>query len=289
MMYDMVTLSLIHVIRCMYTVRFYIIMILLILTACIVYRILRSLFFVSNNFDTWFKGDENYGLVIAHPDDETMFFSPWIRTFLRRRRSNVEGLFVLCLSNGNGDGLGKVREKEILEASVCLGMRKENIKVIQDSRLPDGLKNVWKTEAIREHVLKFVKSNKISTLLTFDDFGVSGHINHIGCSQGVQETAPDNVAVWILRSTQSNSNSLLGYIFGLVHKYMGPLGIVLDDLLSCFESSKPVKINVTNFEPRVIWNAMASHQSQFVWYRRLFIIFSHFVYSNTLVLHSNNS
>ena len=46
--------------------------------------------------------------VIAHPDDEAMFFVPSI-TQLR----TTNDLYLLCLSNGNFDGLGKIREKEL--------------------------------------------------------------------------------------------------------------------------------------------------------------------------------
>ena len=252
-----------------------------ILVICIAYRILRSLIFSSSEkFDKFFK-NKSCGLIIAHPDDETMFFSPWIRTFLRS--SNADRLFVLCLSNGNYDGLGTIREKEIIQATTCLGMKKENVSVIRDSRLADGPKSVWKEETIRAHVTKFVETNKISTLITFDDYGISGHINHVHCSKGVRCTAPGAVSVWILRSTQSNSSSYLEYFFGLVHKYTGPLGILLDDLFSCLNTSKS-SISLTNFEPLIVWNAMASHQSQFVWYRRLFVIFSHFAYTNTVTL-----
>ena len=41
-------------------------------------------------------------LVIAHPDDETMFFGPTIRQLLK---ANVH-IFVLSISCGNADGLG---------------------------------------------------------------------------------------------------------------------------------------------------------------------------------------
>ena len=110
-------------------------------------RVLRSLIFSSNKkFEKFFK-NKTCGLVIAHPDDETMFFSPWIRTFLRS--SNADRLFVLCLCNGDYDGLGKVREKEIVQAAVCLGMDRENVNVIRDSRLADGPNSVWKLETIR--------------------------------------------------------------------------------------------------------------------------------------------
>ena len=32
--------------------------------------------------------------------------------------------------------------------------------------------------------------------------------------------------------------------------------------------------------PSLVWNAMKAHHSQFVWYRRLFVVFSRYSYAN---------
>ena len=48
-------------------------------------------------------------LVIAHPDDECMFFYPTI--------SRAKRLHIICLSNGGYDGLGEQREKELQRAA----------------------------------------------------------------------------------------------------------------------------------------------------------------------------
>jgi hypothetical protein len=47
-------------------------------------------------------------LIIAHPDDEIMFWTPTIKSLI----SNKIPMKILCLSNGNYDGLGPLREKE---------------------------------------------------------------------------------------------------------------------------------------------------------------------------------
>jgi N-acetylglucosaminylphosphatidylinositol deacetylase len=54
--------------------------------------------------------------VIAHPDDEAMFFVPSIR---RLREHNK--LYLLCLGNGDGAGLGRIREKELIQSAKYLG------------------------------------------------------------------------------------------------------------------------------------------------------------------------
>jgi N-acetylglucosaminylphosphatidylinositol deacetylase len=43
-------------------------------------------------------------IVIAHPDDEVMFFLPLISQL-----SGVFKIHLLCISNGNADGLGETR------------------------------------------------------------------------------------------------------------------------------------------------------------------------------------
>jgi N-acetylglucosaminylphosphatidylinositol deacetylase len=56
--------------------------------------------------------------VIAHPDDEAMFFTPAI---VNLRESN--NLHLLCLSSGDYAGLGRTREKELDKAANMLGFK----------------------------------------------------------------------------------------------------------------------------------------------------------------------
>jgi len=37
-----------------------------------------------------------------------------------------------------------------------------------------------------------------------------------------------------------------------------------------------------NWRPRMNYQAMQAHASQFVWYRRLFVVFSRYTFMNTL-------
>ena len=79
--------------------------------------------------------------MIAHPDDEAMFFAPSIIQL-----NNFNKISVLCLSNGNFAGLGKTREKE-LEKS-CEVFDIEPPVTIDVHQLQDGAQ--WKTEDIIE-------------------------------------------------------------------------------------------------------------------------------------------
>ena len=59
-----------------------------------------------------------YLIVTAHPDDESMFMLPTITNLVKAGKT----VNILCLSNGNADGLGKQREKEMEKACGFLGV-----------------------------------------------------------------------------------------------------------------------------------------------------------------------
>lgn len=90
-------------------------------------------------------------LLIAHPDDEAMFFAPTLLALTRPELGNH--VKILCLSSGtihstihhlvlatNGtpvgdaDGLGEIRKKELVKSGLQLGLRSaDDILVIEDS------------------------------------------------------------------------------------------------------------------------------------------------------------
>ncbi|KAL7509588.1 hypothetical protein ACHAXN_010823 [Cyclotella atomus] len=49
------------------------------------------------------------------------------------------------------------------------------------------------------------------------------------------------------------------------------------------KQSTPTSIQYRIMEPSLAWRAMAAHQSQFVWYRRLSVLFSRYTFINNLV------
>jgi N-acetylglucosaminylphosphatidylinositol deacetylase len=72
----------------------------------------------------------NILLVIAHPDDEVMFFGPTLVGITNSSAAN--NVRVLCLSNGisledgltigNAEGLGGIREQELTESLRYFGI-----------------------------------------------------------------------------------------------------------------------------------------------------------------------
>lgn len=138
-------------------------------------------------------------LLIAHPDDESMFFSPTLTRLTDPSLGNH--VKILCLSTGNADGLGETRRKELEAAAMTLGLRKsEDVYVLDDpSMFKDGMKEKWdEKEIARVLAQAFIdpKSKKsgaseapratIDALITFDAHGVSSHPNHIALFHGAR-------------------------------------------------------------------------------------------------------
>lgn len=148
-------------------------------------------------------------LLIAHPDDESMFFSPSLTKLTDSDLGNH--VKILCLSTGNAEGLGETRKKELEAAAVKLGIRKrEDVFVIDDpSRFKDGMNESWNEGEIAKVLAqafapdavfldaddkKQKKSSKtsegpratIDALITFDRNGVSSHPNHIALFNGAK-------------------------------------------------------------------------------------------------------
>jgi N-acetylglucosaminylphosphatidylinositol deacetylase len=69
--------------------------------------------------------------VLAHPDDECMFFTPTVHGM--QETSNI---YLLVLSNGGWDGLGKLREKEMEQVARFMGFVEH--KVVDDPKIGDN-------------------------------------------------------------------------------------------------------------------------------------------------------
>ncbi|KAH7438456.1 hypothetical protein KP509_04G015700 [Ceratopteris richardii] len=135
------------------------------------------------------KKRKNVLLVVAHPDDESMFFAP---TLLSLTSLGCYDVRVLCLSNGNAEGLGSVREMEMLSACSFLKIPLENVDIINDPLLQDGHNVAWSRSLISQLINRISTCHNIDMIITFDSYGISGHPNHVAVYQGVCEFLFDN-------------------------------------------------------------------------------------------------
>ncbi|CAB4279560.1 unnamed protein product [Prunus armeniaca] len=211
----------------------------------------------------------NVLLVIAHPDDESMFFTPTIN-YLTMRGHNIH---ILCLSIGDADGKGITRKEELYQASAILKVPHQQVKVLDHPDLQDGFGKVWNHNILAMIIEEEINSYGIDLIITFDNYGVSGHCNHRDVHYGVMKllhaSSQRKIEAWELVSTN------------IFRKYSGPVDIWLSSLYP-MQCSHEVLHCLLNEQPRKSFRAMAQHSSQWVWFRKLFVGFSSYTYVNTL-------
>ncbi|RPA92735.1 LmbE-like protein [Choiromyces venosus 120613-1] len=127
-------------------------------------------------------------LLIAHPDDEAMFFAPTLLALTSPRLNNT--LSVLCLSTGNAENLGAIREKELVASCEILGVDRRRVHSFDHPELQDSMQKTWPPSEISE----ILAEHKPSVIITFDESGVSSHLNHVSLLRGAEEYVSANDA-----------------------------------------------------------------------------------------------
>ncbi|EDO50071.1 predicted protein [Nematostella vectensis] len=204
----------------------------------------------------------------AHPDDECMFFAPSILNL-----SSVSEVFLLCLTTGDYYGQGETRKKELLESCAVLGLSSDHVSIVQDRRLPDDPEVEWDLRLVQNLLQKHISTYDIDTVVTFDGYGISGHRNHIALYKSLN-TLPNgpegkglHIPIYTLESVP------------LVRKYIS----FLDLPWSIFSRSNLSLPGFTWLYIISLQRAMATHYSQYVWFRRLYVVFSRYMVMNTLL------
>lgn len=207
-------------------------------------------------------------LVIAHPDDESMFFSPLLWDLKRRGRP----CHVLCLSSGALSGEGSqssTRRSELQRSCEALGC----VKSVSFGSFQDGFEHHWDENEVAQSVQKVVdQRGDVGTLVTFDQWGVSHHPNHVACWKGCRK--------WFENQDKKKTIMLELQSVSLFRKYLG----VLDAMLSVMMDPRDVFV-LSSFlfsSCWTLWKHMATHYpTQMVWYRKAFVTFSRYTYLNT--------
>ncbi|KAG7387354.1 N-acetylglucosaminyl-phosphatidylinositol de-N-acetylase [Phytophthora pseudosyringae] len=230
-------------------------------------------------------------VVTAHPDDESMFFLPLVHSLQQQPEGSKDmwQTHLLCLSRGNFDGLGGVREKELKACATYIGLSTDHVQVLEDPKLQDGMKAQWDAAHIAAIVTEYMEKNNIDAVFTFDDYGVSGHANHVATHYGVKRAIREQQEKCSATTEADDSSKETKVVRGwaldstnILRKYTGLLDTALSFWLTRRKDAEQEESQfVFVFRPRWNYNAMALHQSQFVWYRRLFVAFSRYTFINT--------
>ncbi|CAM1510218.1 Fc.00g005530.m01.CDS01 [Cosmosporella sp. VM-42] len=244
-------------------------------------------------------------LLIAHPDDEAMFFAPTVLALTRPETGNH--VKILCLSTGNADGLGETRKKELIKSGMALGLRDEDDVFVVDSPedFPDSMSKTWDKNKIADllcsafapHLAHQRAANarptaNIDALITFDSTGVSSHPNHISLYHGAR-----TFIATLIQGKPSGSSPVDLYTLGSVsflRKYTSFLDIAATMVGWMGVKSEDAKhpgalvfLNslVGDNALGTAWKAMTeAHKSQMVWFRYGWITFSRYMVINDLRL-----
>ncbi|XP_076277417.1 phosphatidylinositol glycan anchor biosynthesis class L [Lasioglossum baleicum] len=200
-------------------------------------------------------------LVTAHPDDEVMFFGPllyWVT------KSKASELYLLCLTTGGH----KRRKEELWDCTKMLGIPEANVTIVMSTELPDDQNVQWPTEVVAECILQHVETYKINAVVTFDKHGISRHKNHISlyfaiAALCIEKKVPSYCKLYVLESVN------------IIRKYVQLLDLPISLLTASYWYL------VTYDQRKTIRNAMTAHKSQYVWFRKLYMIFSRYTFINT--------
>ena len=203
-------------------------------------------------------------VVTAHPDDEVMFFAPLLLHWPGPKS-------VCCLSDGGYDGLGKVRSKELERVGSELGLARVDV-----GPLPDGPNEEWRVDDVVPHVEAAVRAaggdDGVEVVVaSFDDYGVSGHVNHRAVARAVAsmaEAPPRGVVALLALDSVSWSRKYLGWLALLPLLYLDAL-----------DASKICVVSGPRSWLRAL-SAMRIHASQMVWFRWLYIGFASYMFAN---------
>ncbi|KAJ1718377.1 hypothetical protein LPJ61_006661, partial [Coemansia biformis] len=205
--------------------------------------------------------------VTAHPDDECMFFSPTLASLARRSDTAIS---LLCLTKGDHDGMGDVRKKELVKAAVSYGMTPDSVIIVDDPNLPDDPKKAWNIALVAKTVEAVVVAGDVDAVFTFDRQGVSGHQNHIAAYMGVK-----HMALTAQRFKLHPINVYALESVGLVRKYASIIDTVFSlGMMAAAKDGLMFVADIPAYSMGV--QAMAMHESQLVWFRKLYLAFSRY-------------
>ncbi|OCK77993.1 phosphatidylinositol glycan class L [Lepidopterella palustris CBS 459.81] len=237
-------------------------------------------------------------LLIAHPDDEAMFFAPTLLALTRPELGNH--IKILCLSSGNADGLGDIRKKELVQSGLQLGLRGEDdILVIDDPDFPDSMTVTWHpllisnllTSAFAPKMASIPSTSAphtaIDVLITFDAEGISSHPNHKSLYNGAHaflKALMRRHSGWdcpIKLYTLTTTNVLRKYMSVLDCPATIIGSMVRKKELGSFPTPLMYISGPLGF--RTAQQAMTTaHKSQMVWFRWAYISISRYMIVNDL-------
>lgn len=239
--------------------------------------------------------DSTVYFVIGHPDDEVMFFSPALVEILKAKHHNR--VKIVCFSKGDAidTSIGEIRATELRNSARIVGVQDLDVIVLDNYK--DG--SEWSTQGIAASLGKIVKKESNAVLVTFDDKGVLGHLNHVALYHGTKKFYDDNLRdtgrgrMYVLKSL----NFWEKYSFTLltnIELFVDVLSRLVFNVLhvnvnvSFFNSPSDLRSSIRVYSDlnmlSVSYAAMAyGHFSQMVWFRYGWLTLSRYLNFNHLI------
>lgn len=233
----------------------------------------------------------NILLVVAHPDDECLFFSPTVHVLQKRTNLNLS---LLVFSHGNHSGLGSTREKELYGSCKTLNIPEQRCISLDLSNIQDNPKVWWSEGYLIPIINQYINNWSIDILISFDNKGVSGHINHRAVGAAVRLLTKTNNNTMIKMSYELKSVSLLRKYSSLLDFYITFIlysprllhslfaYLMPRNLIGPVDSSRMLLIN-TPKDYLASRRAFANHRTQYSWDRHLYLVASRYMFINELL------
>lgn len=206
-------------------------------------------------------------VVVAHPDDESMFFWPTLCELMCRGRN----VTLLCVGDTTEE-----RRAELEKSASLLGIAR--LRWGPAKQFPDSMAVRWDVGALVRLLEQELALQDFKSVLTFDSAGVSGHPNHIQCSEGCR----------VLWEKRKSFHLLELCSVPLWRKYLSVWDSLASTVLSAGGREDQVSFIARDwFSWAKLWNHMAiCYPSQFVWYRKLYVVFTRYAYQNDYLVHA---
>ena len=229
-------------------------------------------------------------LVVAHPDDECLFFAPTLRALERQFHVNLS---LLVFSRGNHKGLGQTRANELLGSCVALRIPQERCVSLDLPNIQDNPTVWWPEQQLIPIIDEHIRNWSIDFLVSFDEIGISGHKNHQAVSSAVRSITKNSTYTMIKMSYQLISVSVLrkyaplmdfsltffSFLPRLFHSFLSY--IIPFNLIPAVDVSRLLLINTPN-DYLISRAAFSSHRTQYSWDRHLYLIASRYMFVNEL-------
>lgn len=149
----------------------------------------------------------------------------------------------------------------------------------------DGPRSHWKSEVVMKYIDDLCAKKDYKYILTFDDYGVSGHLNHCSISKALTNGYNDLFTVFFKKNTfRSKYDCLRLQSMPVWLKYSGLLGAsICSTIFKVFPQKDTIPLKISLIEAYYCGHrAMLKHESQMLWFRRLYLIFSIYMTFNLL-------